>query len=150
MVGDVTNFGARDDVKPDVIVITCKTEQTVTEEECFPRCRLLRISAVATLGPAWTVAVVMVIAALTALKRLPSVNDAKLINGSIICCPRLLARDMLASNFHKCFAHAIKNGGGVAEALSSCRGDYFGAVVMEDLIEAGVIDVSNPGVACAV
>ena len=35
MVGNVPNFGARNDVKSDVVVVTRKPEQAVSEEKRF-------------------------------------------------------------------------------------------------------------------
>ena len=146
-MSDVSYLCTRDDVKPDFVVITRKTKQAVTEEESLFWSHLLRVPAVSTLGPAWAVTIVVMVAALTALKWLSTVDDTELIDNAIISGPCLLTRDMFPSYLHKRLADAVEDGRGVAESLASCWRYDFGAILVEEVIKCGIIDVADSGVA---
>ena len=118
MMRYVSNFSARNYIKPDVVVVARKSEKAVAKEERFLRGRLLDVPTVVALSPAWAVPIVVVVTALATLEGLPAVDDAELVDGAVISCPRLLARNVFPSNLHKRFAHTVEDRGGIAEALA--------------------------------
>ena len=148
VIGNVANFGARDDIKAHLRCIGGSTEDGSGEEKNFVLFFWLSIGLF--FHPAWAFSVIMPIIAISALKRLSSIRNLPLMAFlSIVAVPYLMAFNMFVAEFNENFPLAVEE---VRASMLSplCRLEYDGALRLEMGVKIGVRDLGHLAVTCPV